>query len=194
MARLAKTKLSLKADGSRRPLLAASRLTAATRLLTFAASTAVPCPRQIFALRWFLPLSGNIHGVRGMLSGQRQHLETSAPLTRRRAIGPQEDTRQSRRSLDDKGFRRHSAVSSKHVRIRWSKRRTSGSADATKPVILRGAVDLSEDENRQTSRKYYRAIWLDSLAGAAFRAMTGRTVNPLVAGSSPARPTTESIA
>ena len=70
--------------------LAASCLTAATRLLTLAAPTAVPCPRQIFALRWFLPLSGNTRGVRGVL--RRQHIETSAPLTRRRANGPQEDT------------------------------------------------------------------------------------------------------
>jgi uncharacterized membrane protein YfcA len=35
--------------------------------------------------------------------------------------------------------------------------------------------------------QYYRPFRLESLAGAVFRAMTGRTVNPQVPGSSPRR-------
>jgi len=54
-------------------------------------------------------------------------------------------------------------------------------------VILRSRIIASEGKTPETGRKYYRPFWSRSLAGAAFRAMTGRTVNPEVPGSSPGR-------
>src|SRR6266404_4876319 len=62
-----------------------------------------------------------------------------------------------------------------------------GPPEATKPVILRSRINPSERKTRQISRKYYRPFWPRALTGAAFRAMTGRTVNPQVPGSSPGR-------
>ena len=62
-----------------------------------------------------------------------------------------------------------------------------GPLEATKPVILRSRINPSEGKTRQTNRKYYRPFWPRSLTGAAFRAVTGRTVNPQVPGSSPGR-------
>ena len=58
---------------------------------------------------------------------------------------------------------------------------------ATNPVILRRCLNPSEGKTPETGRKYYRPFWPRSLTGAAFRAMTGRTVNPQVPGSSPGR-------
>jgi len=54
-------------------------------------------------------------------------------------------------------------------------------------VILRSRINPSEEKTPGISRKYYRLFWPRSLTGAAFRAMTGRTVNPQVPGSSPGR-------
>ena len=54
-------------------------------------------------------------------------------------------------------------------------------------VILRSRINPSEGKSRQIGRKYYPPFWSRSLPGAAFRAMTGRTVNPQVPGSSPGR-------
>ena len=62
-----------------------------------------------------------------------------------------------------------------------------GPLEATKPVILRGRINASEGKTRHTNQKYDRPFSLGSLTGAAFRAMTGRTVNPQVPGSSPGR-------
>ena len=55
------------------------------------------------------------------------------------------------------------------------------------PVILRSRIDPSERKTPEIGRKYYRPFSRRSLSGAAFRAMTGRTVNPQVVGSSPTR-------
>ena len=38
----------------------------------------------------------------------------------------------------------------------------------------------SQGETPETGRKYYRPYWPRSLTGAAFRAVTGRTVNPVL--------------
>ena len=62
-----------------------------------------------------------------------------------------------------------------------------GPPEPTKPVISRRRINPSEGKTRQISRKYYPRFWSRSLTGAAFRAMTGRTVNPQVPGSSPGR-------
>src|SRR6266567_5759728 len=58
---------------------------------------------------------------------------------------------------------------------------------SARPVIFIKFADSPREKSRQTGRKYYRPISLESLSGAAFRAMTGRTVNPQVPGSSPGR-------
>ena len=187
-------------------------------------------------------LSGNTHGVRGMLTQAEVTRRNVGTLTRRAANGPQENTQQSRRSLDDIGSRRHSAVSedgrhgkddcgenwtlggrplsegkcrgyftvgasdgSAIDRSQEGKRRRGveeasfplnvyepggrrsriwGSPDSTNPVILRSRIDPSEGKTRQISRKYYRPFSRRSLTGAAFQAVTGRTVNPQVVASS----------
>jgi len=54
-------------------------------------------------------------------------------------------------------------------------------------VIWRSRINPSEAETPGINRKYYRPFSRRSLSGAAFRAMTGRTVNPQVPGSSPGR-------
>src|SRR5215471_11171578 len=63
--------------------------------------------------------------------------------------------------------------------------------DATKPVISRARINPSQGKTREIRQKYYRRFWARSLTGAAFRAMTGRTVNPQVPGSSPGRGATD---
>ena len=61
-------------------------------------------------------------------------------------------------------------------------------------VIWRSRINPSEAETPAINRKYYRPFSRRSLSGAAFRAMTGRTVNPQVPGSSPGRGANHSIA
>src|ERR1700730_1242924 len=65
-----------------------------------------------------------------------------------------------------------------------------GPREATKPVLSRRRINPSQGKMSQTGRKYYRPFWPRSLTGAAFRPMSGRTVNPQVPGSSPGRGTT----
>src|SRR6266566_4093368 len=47
-------------------------------------------------------------------------------------------------------------------------------------VILRSRINTSEGKNSGNWTKYYQVFGPRSLTGAAFRAMTGRTVNPQV--------------
>ena len=58
-------------------------------------------------------------------------------------------------------------------------------------VILRSRINPSERKMPGIGRKYYRPFSRRSLSGAAFQAMTGRTVNPQVPGSSPGRGATD---
>jgi len=51
-----------------------------------------------------------------------------------------------------------------------------GPPEATKPVILRGWINPSQAKKPEIWRKYYPPYWPRSLTGAAFRAVTARTV------------------
>jgi len=54
---------------------------------------------------------------------------------------------------------------------------------ATNPLISRCRVNPFKGKMPETGRKYYRPFSLASLAGVAFRGMTGRTVNPVLSVS-----------
>ena len=53
----------------------------------------------------------------------------------------------------------------------------------TNPVISRRRINPSEGKMLRIGRKYYRPYWPRSLTGAAFRAVTGRTVIPVLSVS-----------